>query len=58
MQAPGLHTDGAAERLHTTDTVHLRAGRGARYRSLAVLVKNTDFYAQCWGVTAGHVWWA
>ncbi|MEU0054688.1 hypothetical protein [Streptomyces sp. NPDC006309] len=52
------NTQGAAEQLHTTEPVHLRAGKGTRYRSLAVLTKNTDFYAECWGITSGHVWWA
>ncbi|MFF4442809.1 hypothetical protein [Streptomyces sp. NPDC001621] len=42
----------------TTNAVHLRAGRGTGHRSLAVLAKNTDFYAECWGVTAADVWWA
>ncbi|MFF1285760.1 hypothetical protein ACFVY4_34455 [Streptomyces sp. NPDC058299] len=44
-------SQGAAEQLHTTDTVHLRAGKGTRYRSLAVLAKNTDFYAECWDMS-------
>ncbi|MFJ7148873.1 hypothetical protein ACIQVT_11785 [Streptomyces sp. NPDC100445] len=52
------NSDGAAEQLHTTEPVHLRAGKGTRYRSLAVLARNIDFYAQCWGMTSGRVWWA
>ncbi|MEU3862839.1 hypothetical protein AB0F03_37040 [Streptomyces sp. NPDC028722] len=36
----------------------MRVGKGTRYRSLAVLVKHTDLYAQCWGMTSGHAWWA
>ncbi|SEE67282.1 Zeta toxin [Streptomyces sp. 2231.1] len=52
------NTDGAPAQLHTTNVVHLRAGRGTGHRSLAVLAKNTDFYAECWGITATNVWWA
>ncbi|WP_432029855.1 hypothetical protein [Streptomyces sp. 1222.5] len=52
------NTDAAPAQLHTTDPVHLRAGRGSGHRSLAVLARNTDFYAECWGVTARDVWWA
>ncbi|UXY40531.1 SH3 domain-containing protein [Streptomyces albidocamelliae] len=52
------NTDGAPAQLHTTNAVHLRAGRGTGHRSLAVLAKNTDFYAECWGITATDVWWA
>ncbi|MFE9499380.1 hypothetical protein [Streptomyces collinus] len=51
------NTASAPEQLHTTDAVHLRAGRGTRYRSLAVLAKSTNFYAQCWGVTGKGIWW-
>ncbi|SEE66538.1 hypothetical protein SAMN05216532_8245 [Streptomyces sp. 2231.1] len=51
------NTDGAPAQLHTTAAVHLRAGRGIGHPSLAVLAKNTDFYAECWGV-ARDVWWA
>ncbi|ROP44171.1 hypothetical protein [Streptomyces sp. PanSC9] len=52
------NTDGAPAQLHTTASVHLRAGRGTGHRSLAVLARNTDFYAECWGATAADVWWA
>ncbi|MFF8868023.1 hypothetical protein ACF08B_38980 [Streptomyces sp. NPDC015139] len=52
------NTDGAAAQLHTTGPVHLRAGRGTGHRSLTVLAMGTDFYAECWGVTARDVWWA
>ncbi|MGY4965092.1 hypothetical protein [Streptomyces sp. 900105245] len=52
------NTNAAPAQLHTTDPVHLRAGRGTGHRSLAVLAKGTDFYAECWGVTARGVWWA
>ncbi|MER6433181.1 SH3 domain-containing protein [Streptomyces sp900105245] len=52
------NTGAAAAQLHTTDPVHLRAGRGTGHGSLAVLAKDTDFYAECWGVTARDVWWA
>ncbi|OIJ63264.1 hypothetical protein [Streptomyces mangrovisoli] len=52
------NTDGAPVQLHTTDAVHLRAGRGVHRPSLAVLPKNTDFYAECWGRTAHGAWWA
>ncbi|MFD9097846.1 hypothetical protein [Streptomyces collinus] len=43
--------------LHTTDAVHLRAGRSRNARLVLVLAKNTDFYAECWGVS-GKDWWA
>ncbi|MER6433957.1 hypothetical protein ABT272_40585 [Streptomyces sp900105245] len=52
------NTDAAPAQLHATDPVHLRAGRGTGHRSLAVLARNTDFYTECWGVTARDVWWA
>ncbi|MER6434523.1 hypothetical protein ABT272_44120 [Streptomyces sp900105245] len=52
------NTEAAPAQLHTTDPVHLRAGRGTGHRSMAVLAKNTEFYAECWGVTARDVWWA
>ncbi|MFJ8036061.1 hypothetical protein [Streptomyces sp. NPDC096032] len=52
------NTDAAPAQFHTTDPVHLRAGGGTGHRSLAVLARNTDFYAECWGVTARDVWWA
>ncbi|MFF3166763.1 hypothetical protein [Streptomyces sp. NPDC003273] len=52
------NTDGAPAQLHTNQAAHLRAGRGTRYRSRAVLAKDTDFYAECWGVTAKGDWWA
>ncbi|MFD8375790.1 hypothetical protein ACFV2Z_34315 [Streptomyces sp. NPDC059688] len=59
MTAPkACNTDGAPAQLHTTAAMHLRAGRGTGHRSLAVLAKNTDFYAECWGVTAADVGWA
>jgi hypothetical protein len=48
----------AAAQLHTTKVARLRAGRGARNRSLAVLSRNTDFYAESWGVGSDGVWWA
>ncbi|MFF7242035.1 hypothetical protein [Streptomyces collinus] len=51
------NTDAVAAPLHTTDAVHLRAGRSRHSRSVMVLAKNTDFYAECWGVT-GTDWWA
>ncbi|MEU3423600.1 hypothetical protein AB0F39_34505 [Streptomyces murinus] len=52
------NTQGAAEALHTTAAVHLRTGKGARTRSRAVLPKNTDVYAECWGTTGTGDWWA
>ncbi|MER6456522.1 hypothetical protein ABT270_28555 [Streptomyces sp900105245] len=52
------NTDGAPAQLHTTAAVHLRAGRGTGHRSLTVLAKNTDFYADCWGATVTDKWWA
>ncbi|GAB1325678.1 hypothetical protein [Streptomyces sennicomposti] len=52
------NTKAAGAQLHTTEAVRLRAGRGTRARVLAVLAKNTDFYAECWGVTADDAWWA
>ncbi|WP_333774693.1 hypothetical protein [Streptomyces sp. IBSBF 3136] len=52
------NTDGASAQLHTTAAVHLRTGRGTGHRSLAVLAKNTDFYAECWGATTTDMWWA
>ncbi|MFE9499822.1 hypothetical protein [Streptomyces collinus] len=51
------NTDAVAAPLHSTDAVHLRTGRSRHSRSVMVLPKNTDFYAECWGVT-GSSWWA
>lgn len=54
----GCNTRAAAEASHTTaSAVHLRAGRGTGYRSVAVLPMNTDFYVECWGFVHG-AWWA
>ncbi|MFZ4240867.1 hypothetical protein ACOZGD_37605 [Streptomyces murinus] len=52
------NTQGAEAQLHTTEAVHLRAGKGTHARSRAVLPKGTDFYARCWGITGKSVWWA
>ncbi|WP_189986181.1 hypothetical protein [Streptomyces capoamus] len=52
------NTNAAGAQLHTTEAVRLRADRGTRSRVLAVLPKNTDFYAECWGVAADDAWWA
>ncbi|WP_333774690.1 hypothetical protein [Streptomyces sp. IBSBF 3136] len=51
------NTSAVAAQLHTTDDVHLRTGRSRHSRSVMVLPKNTDFYAECWGVS-GNDWWA
>ncbi|MDI1458946.1 hypothetical protein NHG22_34835 [Streptomyces sp. ATE26] len=51
------NTQAAAAQLHTTDSVHLRTGRSRHSRSVVVLPKNTDFYAECWGISADE-WWA
>ncbi|GAB1331979.1 SH3 domain-containing protein [Streptomyces sennicomposti] len=51
-------TKAAGAQLRTSRAVRLRAGRGMRARVLAVLPKNTDFYAECWGVTADDARWA
>ncbi|MEU0254181.1 hypothetical protein ABZ299_17115 [Streptomyces sp. NPDC006184] len=45
------NTQGADAALHTTAPVRLRAGKGTRYRSLAVLARNTDVYAECWDMS-------
>jgi hypothetical protein len=53
------NTDGAAAQLHTTGSaVYLRADKGASHASRALLARNTDFFAECWGVTRGGDWWA
>ncbi|MFG2635705.1 hypothetical protein ACGFX8_17725 [Streptomyces sp. NPDC048362] len=57
-EMPDCDTSGAGARLHTTEVVDLRAGLGARSRSLAVLAANTEFDAVCWGMTPDHLWWA
>ncbi|MEU1707556.1 hypothetical protein ABZ478_19380 [Streptomyces sp. NPDC005706] len=51
------NTQAAPAQPHTTDAVHLRAGRSRHSRSVMVLPKNTDFYAECWGIS-GDDWWA
>ncbi|MFF0837665.1 MULTISPECIES: hypothetical protein [unclassified Streptomyces] len=51
------NTQAAAAQLHTTDAVHLRTNRSQYSRSVTVLPKNTDFYAECWGIS-GDEWWA
>ncbi|MGW4271294.1 hypothetical protein ACWEGQ_02775 [Streptomyces seoulensis] len=52
------NTDGAGAQLHTIEAVRLRADKGTSSRVVTVLSKNTDFYAECWGVTANDAWWA
>ncbi|MFJ9901226.1 SH3 domain-containing protein [Streptomyces sp. NPDC091280] len=53
------NTDGAAAQLHTTGSaVYLRADKRTSSPSRALLARNTDFYAYCWGIAGDHDWWA
>ncbi|MFF8953467.1 hypothetical protein ACF09I_32375 [Streptomyces sp. NPDC014940] len=51
------NSQGAAAQLHTSDAVHLRTNPSRYSRSVMVMSKNTNFYAECWGIS-GDEWWA
>ncbi len=58
LKPRACNTDGAAVQLHVTArAVHLRSGKGTSHTSRALLSRNTDFYAECWG-TFSDTWWA